>query len=205
MGYSFRLAARGILYVPSHRQDSTYHGLCYTSRGSLAGTRNSSMGPPYEGSIRRPIASWAKALTTELHLLGTREYKQSDRGRYRAEGVWGVMEFGMSCRIKPKEKYVCISMKEVWRDLDGPSKNKELYMTTQGRLDSNCVYTRGEVSTHRLRPAVPLFIMLSFSSIFRIMLSTVPPLATLQVPVSSFQMVRPAELMKSPFVLLFGG
>ena len=27
-----------------HRQDNTYHGLCYTSRGALAGTRNSSMG-----------------------------------------------------------------------------------------------------------------------------------------------------------------
>ena len=35
-------------------QDNTYHGLCYTSRGALAGTRNSSMGPPHEGSIRRP-------------------------------------------------------------------------------------------------------------------------------------------------------
>ena len=45
MGYSYRLAARVILYAPSHRQDSTYHGLCYTSRGTLAGTRNSSMGP----------------------------------------------------------------------------------------------------------------------------------------------------------------
>ena len=39
MGYSFRLAARVLLYAPSHRQDSTYHGLCYTSRGALAGTR----------------------------------------------------------------------------------------------------------------------------------------------------------------------
>ena len=29
-------------------QDSTYHGLCYTSRGALAGTRNSSMGLPHE-------------------------------------------------------------------------------------------------------------------------------------------------------------
>ena len=38
-------AARGLLYASSHRQDSTYHGLCYTSRGALAGTRNSSMGP----------------------------------------------------------------------------------------------------------------------------------------------------------------
>ena len=40
MGYSFRLTARVLLYAPSHRQDSTYHGLCYTSRGALAGTRN---------------------------------------------------------------------------------------------------------------------------------------------------------------------
>ena len=56
IGYSFRLTARVLLYAPSHIQDSTYHGLCYTSRGALAGTRNSSMGPPHEGSIRRPIA-----------------------------------------------------------------------------------------------------------------------------------------------------
>ena len=40
------------LYAPSHRQDCTYQGLCYTSRGLLAGTRNSSMGPHHEGSIR---------------------------------------------------------------------------------------------------------------------------------------------------------
>ena len=46
MDYSFRLAARVIVCTPSHRQDSTYHGLCYTSRGVLAGTRNNSMGPP---------------------------------------------------------------------------------------------------------------------------------------------------------------
>ena len=56
IGYSYRLTARVILYAPSHRQDNTYHDLCYTSRGALAGTRNSSMGPPHEGSIRRPIA-----------------------------------------------------------------------------------------------------------------------------------------------------
>ena len=68
MGYSFRLTPRVILYAPSHKQDSTYHGLCYTSRGALAGTWNSSMGPPHEGSIRRPIAPWANALTTKLHL-----------------------------------------------------------------------------------------------------------------------------------------
>ena len=43
MGYSFRLAARDLLYASSHRQDGTYHGLCITSHGALAGTRNSSI------------------------------------------------------------------------------------------------------------------------------------------------------------------
>ena len=52
IGYSFRLTARVLLYAPSHRQDSTYHDLCYTNHGALAGTRNSSMG----------------SFTTELHL-----------------------------------------------------------------------------------------------------------------------------------------
>ena len=30
IGYSFRLTARVLLYAPSHRQDNTYHSLCYT-------------------------------------------------------------------------------------------------------------------------------------------------------------------------------
>ena len=39
--YSYRLTARVLLYAPFHRQDNTYHGLCYTSRGALAVMRNS--------------------------------------------------------------------------------------------------------------------------------------------------------------------
>ena len=37
----FPISSNGyfILYAPSHRQDSTFYGLCYTSRGALAGTR----------------------------------------------------------------------------------------------------------------------------------------------------------------------
>ena len=46
MGYTFLLAARDILYAPSHRQDSIYHDFCYTSRGALAATTNNPMGPP---------------------------------------------------------------------------------------------------------------------------------------------------------------
>ena len=38
------------------------------------------------------------------------------------------MEFGMSPRIEPKKKYVRISMKEVWCNLDSPSKNKEYWL-----------------------------------------------------------------------------
>ena len=30
IGYSYRLTARVLLYTPSHRQDNTYHSLCYT-------------------------------------------------------------------------------------------------------------------------------------------------------------------------------
>ena len=60
--YSYRLTARVLLYAPSHRQDNTYHSLCYTSRGALAAARNRSMGQPHEGSIRWPIAPWANAL-----------------------------------------------------------------------------------------------------------------------------------------------
>ena len=45
IGYSYRLTSRVLLYAPSHRQDNTYHGLCYTSRGALAcrGVRCSSV------------------------------------------------------------------------------------------------------------------------------------------------------------------
>ena len=49
----FPISSKVLLYAPFHRQDRTYHGLCYTSFGAL---RNSSMGPPHEGSIRQPIA-----------------------------------------------------------------------------------------------------------------------------------------------------
>ena len=45
MGYSFHLAANDILCAPSHRQDSMYHSLCYTSCEALERMKNSSIGP----------------------------------------------------------------------------------------------------------------------------------------------------------------
>ena len=39
----FPISSKVLLYAPSHRQDSTYHSLCYTSRGALAGMRIKSL------------------------------------------------------------------------------------------------------------------------------------------------------------------
>ena len=73
IGYSYRLTARVILYEPSHRQDNTYHGLCYTSRGALAGTRNNSLGPPHEGSIHheRTLYLWATSRSLMIKVIHT--------------------------------------------------------------------------------------------------------------------------------------
>ena len=48
-------------------------------------------------------------------------YKGVRAVRPESVSCGGVMEFGLSRMIKPKEKYVRISMKEIWR------KNKELW------------------------------------------------------------------------------
>ena len=39
------ISSKGSFIRTIHRQDSTNHSLCYTSRGALAGARNSSLGP----------------------------------------------------------------------------------------------------------------------------------------------------------------
>ena len=49
------------------------------------------------------------------------------------------MEFGMSRRIKPNEKYVRILMKEIWRNLHCPNKNKELWNYVYNNLYKNVV------------------------------------------------------------------
>ena len=54
-GLLIPISSKGSLYAPSNRQDSTYHDLCYTSRGALAGTKNNQW-VHHEGSIRRPVA-----------------------------------------------------------------------------------------------------------------------------------------------------
>ena len=45
-GLLFLISSKGSFNAPSHKHDSTYHGLSYTSRGALTWMRNRSMGPP---------------------------------------------------------------------------------------------------------------------------------------------------------------
>ena len=113
--YCYRLTARVILYAPSHRQDNTYHGLClcYTSRGALAGTRNSSMGPPHEGSIRRPIAPWANALPLSYVPLPVFQDMQRSWYVFFHQILWninkrlmneGFISYSMLAETKPKPR-----------------------------------------------------------------------------------------------------
>ena len=71
MGYFFRLTARVLLYAPSHRQDSTYHGLCYTSRG--------------EHWLERKIAQW-------VHPMKDRSDDPSHHDRTLLPRIYTYME-----------------------------------------------------------------------------------------------------------------
>ena len=73
IGYSLSINSKGsfICTIPQTG---------YTSRGALAGTRNSSMGPPHEGSIRWPIAPWANALP--LSYVPLPNFKETGKGNW---------------------------------------------------------------------------------------------------------------------------
>ena len=53
-GLLFPINSKGS-FICTIPQTLLHTRLCYTSRGALAGTRNSSKGPPHEGSVRQPI------------------------------------------------------------------------------------------------------------------------------------------------------
>ena len=103
MGYSFRLAARVLWYASSHRQDNTYHGLCYTSRGALAGTRNSSMGPRWriDPTIHRTMSERSYHGATSRSLPSTKNPEQSP-GEWRGgEGQTGHMGWAFDFEEPP--------------------------------------------------------------------------------------------------------
>ena len=80
IGNSYRLTARVLLYAPSHRQDNTYDGLCYTSRGALAGARVFSKSLP--GSKQNVSCS--------LSVLSSLVVDESTELRHVSQQVWDV-------------------------------------------------------------------------------------------------------------------
>ena len=64
MDYSLRLAARVLLYVPSHRQDSTYNGRWVQMNDR---SENSSLGLPRRIDLKTN-RTLSERSTTELHL-----------------------------------------------------------------------------------------------------------------------------------------
>ena len=60
MGYSFWLAARVLLYAPSHRQDNTYHSLSFTPVMDLWLEQEIAQWVHYEWPMWWPIAPWAE-------------------------------------------------------------------------------------------------------------------------------------------------
>ena len=93
IGYSFRLAARVLLYAPSHRQDSTYHGLCYTSCGALA--RNSVTGLYAAISWSHPEASSLFKSTSKARFILCHTSCQVRSGQVRSECL--MCTFRASC------------------------------------------------------------------------------------------------------------
>ena len=113
IGYSYRLTARVLLYAPSHRQDSTYHGLCYTSRGALAGTRNCSMGPPHE--------HWWRIDRTTHRTVSERSYHGATSCSLRAEESLEIGSFS------PKS-FVALDLKNCKQYVS--KQNRERHMSS---------------------------------------------------------------------------
>ena len=68
IAYSLRLTARVLLCAPSHRQDSTYHVLCYTSRGAPRPTPMPMIGAG-SGASYRTVISHLSLLTAKTLFL----------------------------------------------------------------------------------------------------------------------------------------
>ena len=114
IGYSFRLAARVLLHASSHRQDNTYHGLYYTSRGALAGTRNSSMGsrwkidPMSHSTLPRQTSAQRNNVTGRLQAEATqqavaRHFKNS-LSRQTNSALWARFNTTQSVIYGPRSR-----------------------------------------------------------------------------------------------------
>ena len=95
MDYSFQLTARVLLYAPFHRQESTFHSLCYTSRGALAGKTAAGCLHHLSVMVSHYGTSIFMQLCNDNHLLSKIYLQQQCDGDFKQ---------GECCQITKKEK-----------------------------------------------------------------------------------------------------
>ena len=83
------------MYLPTDR--ITHTTAFVTPVVALAGTRNSWMDPPHEGSIRRPIAPWANALL--IFFRKTLKSSQQNASKPSWSGVPRVIHSACMCTV----------------------------------------------------------------------------------------------------------
>ena len=83
MGYFFFDQQQGFFYMHYRTERIAHSMVCVTPVVEHWLERAIAQWVHREGSIRRFIASWANALTTELHLVPTTERKQIDKKQTR--------------------------------------------------------------------------------------------------------------------------
>ena len=98
IGYSFQLTAKVLFYAPSHRQDSTYHSLCYTR-------------------LEREIAQWVHYKYIQLQTVSTQHYL--DFRLLVSSFSFGLLQ---TKRIEIKTPCQCFCQTE------GPQLLKKLYI-----------------------------------------------------------------------------
>ena len=85
------ISSKGFLYAPFHSQDRTYHILCYSNRGALAGKRNSSMGPPRGTDLTTHRTTSGRSIT-ELH-HGKRVLQHSGNNLFSVASQFATKHF----------------------------------------------------------------------------------------------------------------
>ena len=78
MGNSFQVTSRVLLYAPSHRWDSTYHSLCYTSLEALAGTEPGNKYILYIDKLHSSLTEIDLKLNTYLEGMIFHDYGKTD-------------------------------------------------------------------------------------------------------------------------------
>ena len=104
IGYSFRLTARVLLYAPSHRQDSTYHSLCYTR---------------LEWEIAQVVHHEGSILTIH-HFMSKRSYHGA-KSRSGNKWVWCKMKY-----LREPTDELGISVSNYWCEQTGRKQKLKL-------------------------------------------------------------------------------